>query len=436
MSLDVNMGITGVFSFEKFNKDGVVETINPFKNTVLDSGLLLLASKSIKNLMTYVNVGNGSDAVDVTQTGLTGGIKKSTNVVYNSVNGFSYSRFYKYVSYYRTFQFAIGTVTGIFREVGLSLDNNSSYLNRQLLKNDAGEEIAVVVAEDEGLRISAEVRVYLDPSINVYSEIYFLNIFGATSGNIVLRSLTQTLSIPYATLNDAELFKKILCTFSAGVDCVTNIEYWSDGTIVIFTHPQNSFSLELSIESHTLIGGSNPPVMTLQQAFGNSKKKFFIDFTDITTGGVESKEVDLYPSIIKYSLPTNNITNKSTANTYGDNYMPWGYIKDGNYLSYFSLNEHRFGAIRSSGALVGLSSSTITKPATLGDSSFEIVSYYAPGALGTGGQELKAIGVHFRWDDTVTRLFVFVFKDIITIKDIESFTFKFKVSWGRYEGAI
>lgn len=138
-NLGIHIGLACNFWVEKFNKDGVNFKTGPFRNTILNTGLDLLETIGFfdpgindNNISRYCNIGTGTTAPAVTQTTLANyftAIQRTSNVNYGQeINPLRYQ-------YTREYQFDIGTFNGQnIGELGLSMDPNSGYFNRQLTR--------------------------------------------------------------------------------------------------------------------------------------------------------------------------------------------------------------------------------------------------------------------------------------------------------------
>lgn len=152
--------INCVFQVEKFRSDGTITYKGPrFNNIILDVGLDEWAVDGMEGgLLNRINVGTGSSTPATGQSGLDAFLASTNNI---RSNARTYSIGPPVVAtIVRQWQFNIGTCTGNLTEVGISADSNDKYLNRQLFRDDVGNPVTITVADDEGLRVTAEVSIY------------------------------------------------------------------------------------------------------------------------------------------------------------------------------------------------------------------------------------------------------------------------------------
>jgi len=187
------------FRAEKYRADGTITYKGPwFANTVLNTGLdNLEGRRSLEPGQTYsaarfVNVGTGTSEPAITQSGLDTFLA-STSTTYGSQTTASSSGDEgagdpAWRSYQQTLAFAIGGCTGNLSELGLSYSSNSSYLNRQLFRDDVGDPTVITVLSDEGLRITVKTIMYATMAVGETST-GTININGSSVGyTIALQS--------------------------------------------------------------------------------------------------------------------------------------------------------------------------------------------------------------------------------------------------------
>jgi hypothetical protein len=108
----------------------------------------------------FINVGTGSSTPTVGQSGLDSFLA-STNSYYSKTrNGQTTDPAYQ--SFFVVYEFAIGSCTGNLTELGISVDSNTDYFNRQLFKDASDNPTTITVRDSEGLRITAEIFLYAD----------------------------------------------------------------------------------------------------------------------------------------------------------------------------------------------------------------------------------------------------------------------------------
>lgn len=170
IKLQNHFSVGAIFWVEKFKADGTItQKLGPFHNLVVDNGLDGLANYSLEEMTRRCHVGTGNTAPTISDTGLDSSLTSTTSVY--TAWDFGGSASVGVIAYAygtRTFSFSIGSVTGNLAEVGLSYNNGPSYtfFNRQLFLDDLGNPTTITVLADEGLRVTAEVRVYSDLTYN------------------------------------------------------------------------------------------------------------------------------------------------------------------------------------------------------------------------------------------------------------------------------
>ena len=428
MDQDVALGLTCVFTAEVFNKDSVVFRTEPFHNTVLDVGLLSLYNYSISDMALFVNVGTSSIPVKTNQTGLQRWLY-SCNTVFNSQQNTYYSSWPVYRGYNRVIQFPIGTVTGVFTEVGVSRLANAEYLNRQLFKNADGDYIAVRVKADEGLRITCDLRLYPQKDTKVYSQVYNLWLGGATAGSIVFKNATAERTLTLAELKAADTAKLSLENLT-GISSIANYVI-SGEDCKILCHPSNSASIALEIKSHTLTGGISSPQLTELQSFIDPRKDVTCPLDPRTTGLVSITPIPSKTCWAVACSGMNKTTMKNSALS-GTQFSGWFEIPGTNImlLAFKNINPV---AISGAGAGV-LPVPTFTKvlkePALL-DYSFKKKCYYAPAVIGAGTQPVTGITcIYTSYDIPV--LFITAFAEALMVVDTEELSIDVSFSWDRY----
>jgi len=152
---------TASFQIQKFRSDGLITYQGPvFKNTVLTCGLDALAQYKFSQLISTINVGEGHTLPTTDDTELEMFVGATSNM--SSAWNFSY--------YYQEparleglgiFEFPVGAIVGDISEVALSNSAHSNLFNRQLIRDVTGIPTPVGVLETEGLRVGANVFIYL-----------------------------------------------------------------------------------------------------------------------------------------------------------------------------------------------------------------------------------------------------------------------------------
>lgn len=418
------LGITCIFELEVFNeKNEVTFSTGKFSNTVLNNGLLKLFDYSLSDMCKYVNVGTSGTSVSSSQTGLVNR-SYSTNTVFNSQEGAYYSYYPVYRGYKRVIQFNVGTCTGEFLEIGLSRLNNSDYFNRQRIKNSLNQLVLVKVKADEGLRITCDLRICPPPETKVYPQILKLNLNGSTAGNITFSNGTTTRTLTYAQLTTADTAKLELENLF-GISKLANYVY-VDPWYYILAHPMNTESLNLSIQSHTMTGGTGDPTLVVTQPFSALGEINKFNFQDITLG--QTVELTLNNFWQLYTSGINLNTMKLSAVS-GNQFTGWSDV-DGDNLTTIPFKNLLPRVLTAAGTLPLPTFNQVTKLPALGDSSVTIRCYYAPGALGTGTQTVTAITL-YRANSAYPLVILNKFSSPIAVTATEEFEFYLTLSWGR-----
>lgn len=422
--MNQHLNIICTFKAEVFNSEGVTFSTGEFNNTVLDNGLLKLYDYSLSEMTKYVNIGNSNVDATSTQTGLLGRLY-SCNTVFNGQEG-PYSSLWPVCrGYTRVLQFAIGTCTGDFFEVGLSRLSNSDYFNRQKFKNSANQEILVRVKSDEGLRVTCNLKIAPDTTSKVYSQVYKLDLNGNTAGDITFSNGTTNRTLTYAQLTVADTAKLELETL-LGTATLTNCILVS-GSVIILGHPMNLQSLNLNIDSHTMTGGSGPPILIIEQ---NYTKPTSINSFDFYDGAVDQTIVKNNENYwVTYHDSMNMLTMKLPSPS-GNQYIGWGYIA-GTDLTAIPFKNLYPRVVRSDGTVINANIQQTIKVPAIGDFSWVKRCYYSTGSLGTGDQIVSALTIYWNSYNNGSNLVLTRFGENMVIADNEEFEFNMTFSWGR-----
>lgn len=427
MDLDISLGSIGVtFTVQKINAaNEVIEDIGTFENMVLDCGLLNLQNYSIYDMTTFVNVGSSQVLVDPTQTGLQDR-KYSTSNIFNSQKYSSYDFWPVCRRYTKVFQFDVGTCTGSFTEVGLSRANNLDYFNRQRFKNSDGYFVLVRVLATEGLRITCDIKLYPAATTRVYSEVYCLNLKGATAGDITFSNGTTTKTFSYAELTTNTSAKLAFETF-LGIGKVTNYVLILD-KYYIFAHPLNTESLNLSIQSNTLTGGSGPPLLEVIQSYESAIVASTTTIDDITGGQLIEQALQSYWVL---SIVSMNFLTMRQATASGTQYNGWVHcVATDNNIMLGVFGNITARVITQAGTVPAPTVSQHASTPSANDVSLGKRSYYAPGAIGAGTQIIVGYTFYFPSDATPTFMII-KFSTPVTVLATEEYDFTIKFRWGR-----
>ena len=437
INMDTCIPVTCIFKVEIFKADGSVrDATAQFRNRVLDSGLLLMYTKTLRSLMSYINIGNGITPITDEDTGLSNRLF-STNVIFNSTQYYTASRIDGYRGYLRVFQFAIGTCTGDFTEVGLSAANNADYFNRQFFKDADGNQIIVRVKSDEGLRITAEVRVYKDPAIKMFSKILLLNLYGATAGTLTLTNGTTDKTITFSRLGDLTYTYQDINSLLTGSPLLCLEGSVASGYYMYF-NPLIEEDVNLYIKAHSLTGGSAEPEMYILQPFTN--KSHIHKTVPYTKDGVVSeKEMKICCVVGRYKI-VNFVT---LTQPYPDCSV---WLVDGNItcnLFDTSINSLAVGFIFDNMQTSFITSSEIERVKTpeLKDYNVIIRSYLYPYTQNDFKRFIMGFGVGSSFNSiNVTSqsipIYLAILKEPLPLQPREEFEILFSISWGRYEDYI
>lgn len=414
IKIESNLAVSAFFEIEKFNSHNeITYSGKPFENMVLDSAKLGLFTYTLSQYSAYLNLGSDNTVPDGSQTRLLARTY-STNNIFNSqsTQGLNYFDPY-YIFIKKTFQFNIGTCTGTHREIGLSVSNNSNYFNRQLIKDGNGDPMDLVVAADEGLRITVEIRLTTDQS-KLFAQIYKLDLKGATAGSIVFQSGAGTKTITLAAMiaqqdyhvegnlrtypltGNYSLQTNLDDIIPEIVHCHTDV----DGKILIFIKHGRFESIPLTIQSHTLTGGSGSPEITERQAFLPPVVKTH-DHLDETTGQTTQLSYYIFPIIF---------TSSTVLGGFGN-----GWSSGYNWNYSMKTMDMGLGLV---GAGAATSGSVISEPTT-NNLIKEKQSYWAPGKLGSGTIVFDSF--------TLGSLYNLKFLTPFSVVDTEEFYFNYSI---------
>ena len=420
---DFNLQVGCEFKAEVFNKNNeVVFETGTFHITVLNSGLLQWFSYSLDTSTTYINIGTGSSTPVATQTGLDNRLF-STNTLYTaSTYEYSFLPTAYYTARKKVFQFAIGTCTGDFTELGLSRLSNANYFNRQLFKDVNGQDITVRVAADEGLRLTCLIKVYPDPTVGKFGHSFKLDLKGATSGSVTFSNGTTGVAITVAELN---VFSTAYTSGTANYK-ITNTLY-SNGNMI---YPIQKSSVDncyyistlsnqltgFCITTNTLVGNSGAPTLTevIPYAPLTNFPYYSVSFQDITAG------------------TTVNINYKKCLNLYwgSDFFIPFGMSQNALFSYAMGVSNIYAWDVTSSTYAKYTSVSTIIAP-TIDVLTSTRDSYFAPGKINTSNTTVSRLALSVDSSSNYN-FYQFVFENPITVNSQEEITFRSSISVSNY----
>jgi len=161
IQLSTRQLVNGTFQLTKFNNEGRIIYEGPtFNNTVLNVGLDSWFNNRPASWFSWCNVGTDATEPDPSQSQLFSWLASVSDKISTSI--FADPGPPTWVSRRSVFEFPIGSCTGNLTEVGLSINNNADYFNRQLLKDQEGNPTTITVLENEGIRVTAEIFIYAD----------------------------------------------------------------------------------------------------------------------------------------------------------------------------------------------------------------------------------------------------------------------------------
>lgn len=307
MIITSNLGVNCLFSGEIFNEKGAVKAIDPFFNTVLNNGIFKLFTVPLKDMTSFINIGTDNTAPANTQTGLITFAFASDNVINTKAEFGTDSGSYLKIT--KIFRFDIGSCTGTFKEVGLSRLSNTDYFNRQLFKNAQNDPIDIVVAADEGLLLTAELKIYLDPNIAYIGEKINIDLKGATGGSFkfVVGTVSST-AVTFEQFNVGVTEMKAAVKEVIDADLVVDVVKEANGTFTIEFLPlagQSTITLDVS----SLTGQTEAPTVTVTRE--NPKLPITFNVNDIDAGTATVNKINRsYPMDTSNSLwGMNEVTN-------------------------------------------------------------------------------------------------------------------------------
>lgn len=390
------------FSGAKFDKSGTITPLTgKFKNTILTAGMLKLYENSVSEMTTFINIGTGDTIPANDQTGLVSHAFASNNVV--DTKALFNEDPKPNLKITKIFRFDIGTCTGEFKEVALSKASNADYLNRQLFKNANSEIITIEVAEDEGLLLTAEIKIFLDPNIALIGEEVTLDLKGAVGGNFTLNveGGTESALITYEQFSvgtteiEAEVKKLI------DPDLVVNVTGTLAAGFVIKFLPLAGQST-LVIGSNNLVGNTEDPTISITTA--NPKLPITFNLSDIDAGTTTVMKMHR-----SYPMDSSNSV--------------WGMSEVNNPIYVSSLDEWSY-------EINGKTPTNVQRtPPAEGTAEVTDVCIWGPGRISSDAT--------FKFHTILVKLgtrviYEYRFVNDVTILNTEEIKFTFKRGWGRW----
>lgn len=400
MKISTDTNVSCSFNVEKFNKDGIIFTTGPFFNTILSSGVQLMYTTSVRDLTTFINIGSDNTVPANDQTGLIARLFSTDNVI-SSVASFNSDPKHN-LKVTKVFRFDIGTCTGTFKEVGLSKTSNTDYFNRQLLKNSGGTPIEIAVGDDEGLLLTVELKIFLDPGISYIGEVNHLDLKEATGGSFTLKVGTkESAVINYEDFSTSPDKVDAAVKELVDPDLVVSVT----GTLATgfnITFLPLAGQTGISIGTNSLTGNTEAPTLTVT----TSNPVFPITFNvnDVDAGTTTVMKLNR-------SIPLN--VSESV----------WGLNEITNPLYIASIQEWTY-------EINGKTPSSIERtPPTLGNPEVTDTCTWLPGRISTDASfNFHTIKAKIGGKD----IYEYRLVDDITILNTEEIKFVFKRGWGRW----
>lgn len=397
-----------IFIPQKYTEEGIVWTGEPIHNMVLDNGLLKLFTRSVDEMTSFINIGNSAVATAADQTGLLGFLFSSGTIVSETPSLQTVP--YKHLQINKVFSFAIGSCTGEFAEVGLSRLSNEDYYNRQIFKNGGGDPIVISIAANEGLILTAQLKMYFDPNICRVGEKLELDVNGATAGTVTFHRGSAA-STPVTIVNDNTIAAALLDAVEELVDpdlivgvtptldgAGPGIDYWT-----IEFKPLAGIT-GLSITFADLVGNTGDPTITVDTANPRTAATWtFTDITGSTTTTVHTNKSE--------PLTGTGVWVDATLNNplYAKSFANWTY-KINNQLP----------------DVVNRTDPTI--------SSFQVTDVCTWLPTKISGTTYNVKGLKSYYDDK--EMYEFRFVESLPLENTEEMTLSFRRSWGRWSDVV
>lgn len=168
--MKMHMAAEGWYKLEAIKSDGEVRTLADwFPNLITNAGLDGVATlRPFRQLTQCCKVGSGSTPPAFTDTALesyVAGVGASSGTYLTNATGYvsvSPSLYYTYDT--EVFLFPLGAVVGNISEVGVgsATSNTGILFSRALIKDSGGNPTTLTLAADEQLRVTYELRWYVE----------------------------------------------------------------------------------------------------------------------------------------------------------------------------------------------------------------------------------------------------------------------------------
>lgn len=177
------VSLEGFYTMRVIRPDGSCRHESTFSNLILTQGLNRLGTGGFGG---YVQVGSGSTAPLVTDTGMQSFVASTTSGILSEGGVQAAAPYYGWAR--RTYRFAEGVAAGNLSEVGIGWALGSNLFSRALIKDSFGDPTTITVLSDEILDVTYEIRLYA-PTTDVTFDV---DITGSGTHNCVLRSAAVT----------------------------------------------------------------------------------------------------------------------------------------------------------------------------------------------------------------------------------------------------
>lgn len=154
-AVNVGLEMQGLYTLKTHTADGTeTQSVGPFENLILNSGLDLLANNGISASLRVGRVGGGN--TPPTQ----GDDQLDSEIAFKSDGPFTINvnEAGRYVAFKRSTEFGQGAAAGNISEVAIS-HSDGTLFSRSLVKNTQGDPITLTVQANEFLTLEYELRV-------------------------------------------------------------------------------------------------------------------------------------------------------------------------------------------------------------------------------------------------------------------------------------
>lgn len=231
--------VAGFFRLEKFKTDTDGKEIEGsreiaadwFPNLILNQGLNMMATGN--GYLNACQIGSGSSAPAVGQTGLVSLISGTTTRPVNTTTAASEAPYY--VAQTITYRFAEGAATGNIAEVGVGTAvSGTNLFSRSLVKDSSGNPTTITILSDESLDVIYQLRYYA-PDSDVTGTIVATGNIGGSYVYTIRASSVQTVGTGFGwslpTAQSASGSASGYLAYSGGIGGVTSYPSGSSSSI-------------------------------------------------------------------------------------------------------------------------------------------------------------------------------------------------------------